>query len=285
MTAASEPDAMDAAYDTVLKLFRGGSVAVLTGAGISTESGIPDYRGPGTLKRARAPMRFSDYVATPENRARYWARSMVGWKRFSRAEPNDGHRALATLESEGALAGLITQNVDRLHRRAGHPAVIELHGALEETRCLKCGVVESRHTIQRELLELNPHLRDRADELAPDGDALLPDELLHDFVIPTCHRCGGTMKPNVVFFGENVPKPTVDAAYDVVDKASSLVVIGSSLAVFSGLRFVHRARDRNIPVAVINLGETRGDTYATACLHRASGAALTAIVRELSSTR
>lgn len=281
MHKATDEDAMNAAHDAITQLIARGNVAVLTGAGISTESGIPDYRGPGTLKRARSPMRFQDYMATPENRARYWARSMVGWKRFSHAMPNLGHRALVALHQRGRLAGLITQNVDRLHTRAGHADVIELHGALAETRCLDCGFVEPRDQIQARLLELNPQLRGRSDELAPDGDARLPDDLLHAFNVPVCLLCGGTMKPNVVFFGENVPKPTVDAAYRVVDGASSLVVVGSSLAVFSGLRFVHRARERQIPIALINLGETRGDEFATIRLDRAAGEALDAIVRTL----
>lgn len=263
--------------NALIDLFRQGDVAVLTGAGISTESGIPDYRGPGTLKRARSPMRFADYMATPENRARYWARSMVGWQRFSRAAPNAGHLALAHLQQANRLAGLITQNVDRLHQRAGHADVIELHGALAETRCLQCDTIEERASLQERLVRENPTLHARQDELLPDGDAQLPDEALRAFVVPKCLKCDGVLKPNVVFFGENVPKQRVEDGYATIERARSLVVVGSSLAVFSGLRFVRRAHEKGIPIAILNQGETRGDAIANFRIEKSAGETLQAV--------
>ncbi|MBK8173121.1 MAG: NAD-dependent protein deacetylase [Sandaracinaceae bacterium] len=268
--------------ERVIDLFRAGDVAVLTGAGVSTESGIPDYRGPGTLKRARTPIRFADYMATHANRARYWARSMVGWERFSQAQPNAAHRALAELEASGVLAGLITQNVDRLHHRAGHQSLVELHGALAEARCLSCGSFESRASIQLRLLRDNPQLHARYDALAPDGDAALPDEAIDGFIIPTCEHCGGVLKPNVVFFGENVPKERVERSYGIVDRARTLLVVGSSLTVFSGLRFVRRAKERGMQVAIINLGQTRGDNLADVRVEATAGTALQTIKNALS---
>jgi NAD+-dependent protein deacetylase sirtuin 4 len=243
-------------------LLRDRRVVVLTGAGVSTASGIPDYRGPETRRRARSPVRFAEYMASEEKRARYWARSMVGWERFSAAEPNPGHAALASMERHGAIDGVITQNVDRLHRRAGSARVVELHGALEETRCLDCGAEEPRRDVQARLRAENPSFCPSTIALAPDGDADIPSEALRGFVTPRCVRCGGTLKPNVVFFGENVRPATLAAAYALFDEADVLLVVGSSLAVFSGYRFVRRAKDRGMPVAVLNLGESRGDELA-----------------------
>lgn len=248
--------------EALAALLRDRRVVLLTGAGLSTGSGIPDYRGPETRRRARSPIRFAEYIASDEKRARYWARSMVGWERFSAARPNLGHRALASMEREGVIDGVITQNVDRLHRRAGSERVVELHGALEETRCLDCGALERRHDVQARLRALNPHFSPTAVELAPDGDAEIATEALASFVAPSCLRCGGTLKPNVVFFGENVAPATLAAAYALFDEADVLLVVGSSLAVFSGYRFVRRAKDRGMPVAILNLGESRGDSLA-----------------------
>jgi NAD-dependent deacetylase sirtuin 4 len=245
------------------RLLAGRRVVVLTGAGLSTRSGIPDYRGPETRRRARQPVRFAEYIASDAKRARYWARSAVGWTRFSRAEPNVAHRALVTLEERGIVTAVLTQNVDRLHHRAGSRRVVELHGALEETRCLGCERVESRHDVQRRILSENPGFAPEAIALAPDGDADLPDEALAGFVAPTCTHCGGTLKPNVVFFGESVPRATLDAALAAFDEAEALLVVGSSLAVFSGHRFARRAMDRGMPIAIVNLGECRADPLAT----------------------
>lgn len=245
-------------------LLRGRRLAVLTGAGVSTASGIPDYRGPVTRMKARNPIQHRAFLADPATRARYWARSVRGWPRFRAFAPNAAHRALAALEARGLLAGLVTQNVDRLHARAGHRAVIELHGALHEARCLDCGALEDRDALQSRLLALNPEALSWTAEVAPDGDVDLPEAAMRSFRVADCRACGGVLKPDVVFFGDNVPKPRVEQAFAVVDGADALLVAGSSLAVFSGYRFVLRAEARGIPVVIVNLGETRGDRHATA---------------------
>lgn len=250
---------------------------MLTGAGISTESGIPDYRGPETRRRARNPIRFRDYVGSSAGRARYWARSLLGWPLVSRAQPNAGHAALADLERRGRISGLITQNVDRLHHAAGSRGVVELHGALAEVKCLDCGLLEPRDAVQRRMEEANPAFQGAVAPLAPDGDSDLGDERLAGFRAPSCLSCGGTLKPNVVFFGESVAKDVVDAGYALVDRAEALLVVGSSLAVFSGLRFVRRAHERRLPIAIVNLGETRGDALATVRIDERSGIVLPAL--------
>ncbi|MCB9796850.1 MAG: NAD-dependent deacetylase, partial [Alphaproteobacteria bacterium] len=193
-----------AMVDPLAQLLRGRRVLALTGAGCSTESGIPDYRGPETARRARNPIRFQDFVKSPEGRQRYWARSFVGWPRIAEARPNAGHRALAALEQRGLLSGLITQNVDRLHQAAGSRAVIELHGALAEVICLGCGRLSKRADLQARLAALNPGFGRRDAEAAPDGDADLIE--VTDFQVAGCGQCGGDLKPHVVFFGENVPR-------------------------------------------------------------------------------
>jgi NAD-dependent SIR2 family protein deacetylase len=270
MLEAPAPEGPSATREELLALLRGRALSILTGAGISTESGIPDYRGPETRRRARNPIRFADYMKSDALRARYWARSMIGWERFSRAEPNAAHHALARLERAGATVGVITQNVDRLHQRAGSREVLELHGALAEVRCLDCGLLEPRAELQHRLLVLNPGFHGRSAELAPDGDAEL-EVALDGFAVPRCVRCDGTLKPNVVFFGENVARPIVDAAYARVEASQALLVIGSSLAVFSGYRFVRRAEERGIPVAIVNLGPSRGDPHATVRVEARAG--------------
>jgi NAD-dependent deacetylase sirtuin 4 len=265
------------ALEDLEALLRGKRLAVLTGAGISTESGIPDYRGPETRRRARQPIRFQEYAASAEGRARYWARSMLGWPRFSSAEPNAGHRALAMLEHAGHLSGLITQNVDRLHRAAGSCRVVELHGALAEVHCLRCDYSEARAELQTRLETLNPQLVNARAEQAPDGDADLAPSLLADFRVANCLACDGLLKPNVVFFGESVPQRTVADAFSIVDAADALLVVGSSLAVYSGYRFVQRAQARGLPIALINLGETRADTIAHVRVERKIGEVLPAL--------
>jgi NAD-dependent deacetylase sirtuin 4 len=274
-----EPMTQAANIGELEALLRGKRLAVLTGAGISTESGIPDYRGPETLRRARKPIRFQEYVASAEGRARYWARSMLGWPRFSRAEPNAGHRALAALEAAGHVIGVVTQNVDRLHRTAGSRNVVELHGALAEVRCLVCAREESRSQLQARLEALNPQLAAAHAELAPDGDADLAPRWLADFRVANCSACDGVLKPNVVFFGESVPPRRVVDAYAIVEEADALLVVGSSLAVYSGFRFVRRAHERGQPVALLNLGETRGDALASVRLEAKSGEALSALAQ------
>jgi len=252
-----------ASAEDLRRLCEGKRVIALTGAGLSTRSGIPDYRGPETRRRARQPVRFAEYVANEAARARYWARSAVGWTRFSRAEPNVAHRAITELEARGVITTVLTQNVDRLHQRAGTRRVIELHGALEETRCLACGRIESRHDVQRRILEQNPGFAPEAIAIAPDGDADLPEAALAGFHVPRCPACEGALKPNVVFFGESVPRATVDAAIATFYRADVLLVVGSSLAVFSGHRFARRAVERGMPIAIVNLGECRADPLAT----------------------
>lgn len=249
-----------------LELLRGRAVVALTGAGMSTRSGIPDYRGPGTRRRAKAPVQFKEFTADPEARRRYWARAAVGWPRFSAAKPNAAHRALTTLQDAGALAGLITQNVDRLHHAAGSRDVVELHGALAQVRCLECGELEARSSLQRRLVELNPQLAqwEQTVAMAPDGDAELQPPQIESFVVADCTRCGGRLKPDVVFFGENVPRPVTERAWATFDRAEVLLVAGSSLTVFSGYRFVRRAAKQGTPVVIVNLGPTRGDGDATA---------------------
>jgi NAD-dependent SIR2 family protein deacetylase len=271
--------------DELVALLRGRRLSVLTGAGVSTESGIPDYRGPETRRRAKNPIRFAEYMKDDLRRARYWARSLLGWERFSSAEPNPAHHALAVLERAGQTTGLVTQNVDRLHQRAGSRDVIELHGALEDVRCLDCGALEPRRELQHRLVVLNPDILSHAAELAPDGDAELDVDhgLLAGFRVPRCLRCDGTLKPNVIFFGENVPHATVEEAYARVEASEALLVVGSSLAVFSGYRFVRRAEALGLPVAIVNLGPTRGDPHATLRIEARAGELLPALVAALTA--
>jgi len=245
---------------------------VLTGAGCSTHSGIPDYRGPETRRRTRNPIQYRAFVGDPAARQRYWARSMVGWPRFCRAQPNATHRRLAAAEAMGSVMGVITQNVDRLHHRAGSRRVVELHGRLSEVRCLACGVIELRSELQERLEMLNPKWTDRDAALAPDGDAEL--EQVAGFVVPACQACGGILKPDVVFFGETVPTSTVEAAWRIYEASDVLLVVGSSLTVFSGYRFVRRATRDGRPVGIVNLGPTRGDAEASIVVDGEAGAVL-----------
>lgn len=267
--------------DALADFFTGRRVAVLTGAGISTESGIPDYRGPETRRRARSPMRFAAFTSSPEARARYWARSTVGWERFVRARPNAAHQALVQLEAAGFTTPIITQNVDRLHHAAGSQGVVELHGALAVVRCLDCEAREDRHVLQARIRAQNPGFDPHVEELAPDGDADI--EVASTFIAPVCVACGGVLKPDVVFFGESVPRERVEVAYARVEDADALLVVGSSLAVFSGYRFVRRAYDRGKPVAIVNLGESRGDPYASLRVDARAGQVLPALARALIS--
>ncbi|MFO0676134.1 MAG: NAD-dependent protein deacetylase [Polyangiaceae bacterium] len=260
-------------------------IAVLTGAGVSTDSGIPDYRSPTALARPRRPIQGPEFVRSEALRRRYWARSMVGWERFRDAKPGPSHAALAALERDGALVGLVTQNVDRLHRAAGSRDVVELHGALAEVICLDCGVRESRDEVQARMRTENPDWIDGAAPLAPDGDADLDDAALAGFRMPSCPACRGVLKPDVVFFGHNVDKRIVDRAYAIVDAADALLVAGTSLAVFSGYRFLVRAADRGIPVAIVNRGPVRGEDRASLKIEAPTGETLAAFVRTLAARR
>ncbi|MGJ5082846.1 NAD-dependent protein deacetylase [Bradyrhizobium sp. HKCCYLS3013] len=234
-------------------------IVVLTGAGCSTNSGIPDYRDNDGQWKRTPPVTNQAFVGSDETRRRYWARSMVGWRRFGRAQPNGAHHALARLEAQGRCALLVTQNVDRLHQAAGTSNVIDLHGRLDRVRCMGCGAMLSRADFQDELAGANPHwlAHDAAD--APDGDADLVGVDFATFTVPACRACGGILKPDVVFFGETVPREVVATAREHVEQAEAMLVVGTSLMVYSGFRFVRAAADRNIPIAAVNLGRTRAD--------------------------
>lgn len=270
------------ALEEMIALLRGRRPLVLTGAGCSTESGIPDYRGPETRRRARNPIQYKEFVGDEARRRRYWARSVLGWPRFVTAQPNRAHAALAQLERRGLLTGIVTQNVDRLHHKAGSEAVVELHGALADVRCLQCGVVCARGALQSRLLALNPGFGERGAELAPDGDAELEEAAGERFQVAPCAACGGVLKPDVVFFGENVPRAVYDQANAWLARADALLVVGSSLAVYSGLRFVREAARRALPVGMINLGPPeRGAEWIDVMWDANAGDALPALAQAL----
>ena len=274
---------VNATVERLAELVRGRRIVALTGAGCSTESGIPDYRGPDTPPRTRPPIQHREFVDRAERRQRYWARSMLGWPRLAGARPNDAHRALVELEAAGAIAGLITQNVDGLHHTAGSQTVVELHGGIARVRCLACDVVTPRAELQDRLADANPRWAERvhAIDIAPDGDADLPDDLVADFAVVPCASCSGVLMPDVVFFGGSVPRATLDAAWSAFDLAEVLLVIGSSLTVFSGYRFVRRAAERKVPVAILNRGPTRGDEHAELRIDARAGQALPELARAL----
>ncbi|MGO1317530.1 MAG: Sir2 family NAD-dependent protein deacetylase [Cellulomonadaceae bacterium] len=257
-------------------------VTVLTGAGVSTDSGIPDYRGPDSPPRT--PMTYQQFVGDPAFRRTYWARNHVGWQHVDRTRPNPGHLALAELERRGTVVGVVTQNVDRLHTLAGSRHVIDLHGTYARVVCLTCRNVVSRESLATRLAELNPGFLERvgdvADvEIAPDADAVI--ESTAGFRVADCALCGGLLKPDIVYFGENVPRKRVERAYAMVDEADALLVAGSSLAVLSGLRFVRHAARTGMSVVIVNRGTTRGDDRAHVTLHAGTSETLTALVDRL----
>ena len=264
----------------VIELLRGRRWVALTGAGLSTDSGIPDYRGPTSVRAT--PMQFQEFVGSVEAQRRYWARSYLGWRRISQAQPNAGHRALVELEGAG-LQGVLTQNVDGLHAAAGSERVIDLHGRIADVVCLGCGEVTPRLDLQQRLAALNPELSEPAPlehaELRPDGDAVVED--WSGFQLTGCRACGGALKPDVVFFGESVPKPRVEQAYALVDRAEVLVVLGSSLTVMSGLRFVRHQTKRDRPTVIVNRGATRGDPLASLKLEEGCSEVLTSLAERL----
>jgi NAD-dependent SIR2 family protein deacetylase len=264
-------------HDAVVvpEVLRDGRLVVLTGAGLSTDSGIPDYRGPGS--RARQPMTYQEFVSGPAARQRYWARSHLGWGRMRHAAPNAGHVALAALDPDL----LITQNVDGLHEAAGSRRVVALHGRIADVICLSCRRTSSRAALATRMVSANPgHTARHADaEVRPDGDVELDDTA--GFVVPDCSSCGGVLKPDVVFFGENVPPERVQRCYAAVDALTpddALLVVGSSLTVMSGFRFVRRAAKAGVPVAIVNRGTTRGDELATVKIDAGCSEFLTALV-------
>lgn len=265
--------------DRLAALVAGGGVVALTGAGISTESGIPDYRGPsGASLRRHAPMTYQAFTRDPVARRRYWARSHVGWQLMGRARPNDGHLALAELERRGLVDGVVTQNVDGLHEAAGSQRVVDLHGRLDRVRCLSCDLVVPRSEVRARLDAANGAWRATATAVNPDGDVDLPDEQLDGFTVVDCAACGGLLKPDVVYFGENVPAARVEEANALVDSARALLVLGTSLHVFSGRRHVVRAAKAGIPVAVVNQGPTRADDLARVRVDGPLGATLAAVL-------
>ena len=266
-------------FGVLLDVVASGTALVLSGAGLSTESGIPDYRGPTGLARRATPMTYQTFTGSAAARRRYWARSHLGWRHIAQAVPNHGHHAVAELGRRGRLAGIITQNVDGLHQAAGASEVTELHGSLHRVICLSCGQRTARADLHRRLAAANPDWAPESTAaINPDGDAVLADDATGSFQIVDCASCHGVLKPDVVFFGENVPRPRVQACYAMVERASSVVVLGSSLTVMSGFRYVRHAAKLRVPVVIVNQGPTRGDPYATATLDAPLGQVLTALV-------
>ncbi|MBT2408558.1 MULTISPECIES: NAD-dependent protein deacetylase [unclassified Streptomyces] len=258
-----------------------GGVLVVSGAGISTESGIPDYRSEGGSLSRHTPMTYQDFIGSAQARRRYWARSHLGWRTFGRARPNAGHRAVAAFGRRGLLSGVITQNVDGLHQVAGSGGVVELHGSLDRVVCLSCGAFSPRLELAMRLDEANPGFEPVAAGMNPDGDADLTDEQVGGFRVAPCMACGGILKPDVVFFGEAVPPRRVQHCRELVREAASLLVLGSSLTVMSGLRFVRQAAQAGKPVLIVNRDATRGDQHAVTRVALPLGAALTAVAGRL----
>ncbi|MGW6023495.1 NAD-dependent protein deacetylase [Streptomyces sp. NPDC055099] len=271
----------------VVEAVRAGKVVVLSGAGLSTESGIPDYRGANGSLRRHTPMTYQEFIGAEQARRRYWARSQLGWRAMTRARPNAGHRAVTALSEAGFVTGVITQNVDGLQQSAGAHNVIELHGSLSRVICLTCGRGSTRAELDQRLREANPGFeaaaeRYRAARVNPDGDVELPDEAVREFRVVACAGCGdGVLKPDVVFFGENVPPARVADCRRLVDEAAVLLVLGSSLTVMSGLRFVRQAAESGTPVLIVNQGPTRGDRWATQRVDLPLGEALATLVAKV----
>ncbi|MEU8972767.1 NAD-dependent protein deacetylase [Streptomyces monashensis] len=267
--------------EPIADVLRSGGVLVLSGAGISTESGIPDYRGAGGSLSRHTPMTYQDFTTSARARRRYWARSHLGWRTFGRARPNAGHRAVAAFGRHGLLSGVITQNVDGLHQAAGTDDVVELHRGLDRVVCLSCGALSPRRELARRLEEANAGFAPVAAGINPDGDADLTDEQVGDFRVLPCSVCGGVLKPDVVFFGEAVPPQRVEHCRALVRTATSLLVLGSSLTVMSGLRFVRQAARAEIPVLIVNRDPTRGDAHALTRVALPLGDALTTVAGRL----
>ncbi|HTX23696.1 MAG TPA: NAD-dependent protein deacetylase [Steroidobacteraceae bacterium] len=271
MRTPTDPHALRDFLERYTRLF------ILTGAGCSTDSGIPDYRdADGDWKRAR-PVMLESFLGDPRVRQRYWARSLAGWRRFRRARPNDAHRALASLERQRRIERLVTQNVDRLHQAAGSRGVIDLHGRLDRVRCMGCGQLREREEVQLELCRRNPAWAGLDAPEAPDGDADLEGLDFSAFEVPPCPSCGGVLKPDVVFFGERVPPERVQAAMQSLACADAMLVVGSSLMVYSGLRFAYAAAQAGKPIAAVNLGRTRADRLLALKIEQRCAVALACI--------
>ncbi|HKI56381.1 MAG TPA: NAD-dependent protein deacetylase [Trueperaceae bacterium] len=262
-------------------LLAGRRVLVLSGAGLSTESGIPDYRGPDSARRKGTPITYQEFTRSEAARRRYWARSFLGWPAMRAKRPNDGHRAIARLEHAGVVCGVLTQNVDGLHHAAGSRRVLELHGTLASVRCLRCDRLEPRDAVQHRLAAANPDFAGHEATMAPDGDAELAPDLEAGFEPVRCRGCGGVLKPDVVFFGENVPRPRLERSWAMLADAGVLLVLGSSLTVRSGYRYVVRAAAEGLPVAIVNDGPTRGDGDASVRLGGRLGRVLPALSERL----
>ncbi|WP_231635170.1 NAD-dependent protein deacetylase [Luteipulveratus halotolerans] len=278
-TSATRPQGVDVrTWESMIELVRTGGLVGLTGAGLSTESGIPDYRGPDGERRI-TPMSASELLGSTQARQRYWARSYVGWRRFARARPNVGHEVVARLQRRGLLGTVITQNVDGLHQEAGATDVIELHGSLDQVVCMTCGEHYRRTTVDEWFTLANPGFdRDVDGEIRPDGDVVISDELAATFRLVHCVICGSDkLKPDVVMFGESVPKPLVERCFREVEASRGLLVLGSSLMVMSGYRFVRRAARLSLPVAVVTRGRTRGEAETTIKVDAPLGATLQAL--------
>ena len=277
-------DDLDSRLEQLYGLVDGRRVVVLTGAGVSTDSGIPDYRSPGAP--VRTPMTLEMFLSSAEFRRHYWARNHLGWRHMDAARPNASHHALTDLQRDGRLTTVITQNVDMLHTKAGTRGVIELHGCYGRVRCLDCGETISRRRLADALDALNPGFAERvasrgAIEVAPDADATLDDT--SDFVVADCAACGGTLKPDIVYFGENASKTTVQQAFSAVDDADAMIVVGSSLTVMSGLRFARHAHRTGKPLVVINRGITRADDIADLKIGHFCGQVLPALTRDVAA--
>ncbi len=278
-TPTTSPASVDALIEYVLGCRR---LFVLTGAGCSTASGIPDYRDQQGRWKHRQPVMYQDFVRSEAVRQRYWARSLLGWPHIDRARPNDAHHALATLEAGGHIHQLVTQNVDGLHQQAGSRRVTDLHGRLDAIECLDCRQTISRAFFQVVLEDLNPELRARTAATAPDGDANVDDLEFGAVRVPDCRQCSGVLKPSVIFFGEAVPRARVEHAYRCLEECDAVLVVGSSLMVFSGYRFCRAASEHGKPIAAINLGRTRADAELTLKFNDDCGRVLTALVERLS---
>jgi NAD-dependent SIR2 family protein deacetylase len=277
MTQTAAPT-QSPAFEAAVAALTGRTVAVLTGAGVSTDSGIPDYRGEGAP--ARTPMTFQQFLADLDYRKRYWAGSHLGWKRFSAAFPNAGHQALADLELAGIIDGIITQNVDGLHLRAGSQRVVDLHGSMDRVVCLNCGQYYARGGVADQIAKANPWLEQpEAVELSPDGDVEIKD--VAAFVLPECTVCGGILKPDVVFFGEFVPKEKFAEATALLQGADALLIAGSSLVVNSGIRLLDQASRRKLPIVIVNRGVTKGDSRASVKIDAGTSETLVSLLERL----
>jgi NAD-dependent SIR2 family protein deacetylase len=273
---AASREQLDLAADAL----GGRVIAVLTGAGMSTDSGIPDYRGEGAAPRN--PMTFSQFLSSADYRKRYWAGSHLGWQRFDGARPNDGHRTLAALEAAGIVNGIVTQNVDGLHLRAGSQRVVDLHGTMDRVRCLTCGQTFARADTALRITAANPWLDEpNSFELGPDGDVAFTQ--IDDFVTPECTVCGGILKPDIVFFGEFIPTEKFTEASALVQSAEALIIAGSSLVVNSGIRLLDQATKRKMPVVIINRGVTKGDPRATVKIDAGTTGTLAQLAERLSA--